>query len=300
MRYLTLLVAAAAACMSAAWPADAETRAAAKIVSEDGAKEQRRMSLRLDARVPEADLKTIAAGLRDKAPEGRKPVSFAFYLPAMTLSQAPWADVRLMPEPRVTINGLRYEEVKAFAAEAARDNRDVIGHWLTAPPALPGKLTIWRDAAGGRHADWTLRTGTKTSDELDEIKTGRGRRFEIKGSNGGYYLATWAGPLELGEGKVVIASAERIAVDREKALPSETPAKALPQAAATAASARAMPAATQKPLPKQGAEQRFQSPRPLRSSAPRKRMQAERSAPKHEQSLAETMQSTLSRSTLSR
>ncbi len=164
-------------------PAAAEPLPAAKVVSEDGAADQRRLSLRIDARMPEADLKALAASLRDKAAVGRKPVAFAFYLPSMALNQSPWADVRLTPEPRVTVNGLRYEEVKAFAAEAAQDKRDVLGHWLTAPPALPGMLTIWRDATGKRHADWALRTGKRTSDELDEIKTGRGRRFEIKGSN---------------------------------------------------------------------------------------------------------------------
>lgn len=199
-----------------------------RVVSEDGSGDNRRIAVRLDARLPEAELKAIAATFRDKAVSAQTPAVVTFYLPGMALSQSPWAEMRFAPEPRIAINGLRFEEVTAFATEAAADPRDVFGVWLTAPPALPGKLTIWRDKSGKRFADWHLRSGQKTTDELDEIKTSRGRRFEIKGSNGGYYLATWAGALELGEGKTVIAVAERLVI------PKETAPKAKPAPVATA------------------------------------------------------------------
>lgn len=209
----------------------AEGTAAHKVVSVDGAGDGRRIAVRLDARLTEAGLKSLAAALRDKAPDGKRPGIITFYLPSQPLSQAPWAEARFNPEQSVTINGLRFEEVTAFASEAAGDSRDVIGVWLTAPPALPGMLTIWRDKTGKRFADWHLRSGRKTNDELEEVKTGRGRRFEIKGSNGGYYLATWAGPLELGEGNTVLASAERLVVTRVK--PAEAAAKNVQPAAST-------------------------------------------------------------------
>lgn len=236
-------------------PAVAMDDARFAVVSEDAVGDVRKVAVRLQDRVPEAALKSMAETIRIKAPAGKTPSRITFYLPQIALAQSPWAEVTFAPETHVSINGLRYEEVAAFATEAARDGRDILGVWLTAAPALAGKLTIWRDTAGKRFAEWVLKSGKKTVDELDEIKTSRGRRFEIKGSNGGYYLATWAGPLELGEGKTVIASAERLMIDKTKtAAPAAAPGSK-PEAAAaaalpakSAASSAADPAAAAPPV----------------------------------------------------
>jgi len=243
-------------------------------------------------------VKALAFALHDKAKPGKTPAVIRFYLSHMALSAAPWAQMRFQAGAHLDINGLRYEEVMAFAAETAADTRDILGVWLTEAPALPGKLTIWRNAKGQRFAEWHLRTGKKTIDELVETKTGRGRRFEIAGSSGGYYLATWAGPLELGEGKAVIASAERLVLPKQEPMaasastppvaaithmPAPAAAPQLPPLTLAVASATAEGAAATKPAVK---------------APPRRKRAVTRPAPavkKKGESVAEAIRETMSR-----
>ncbi len=275
----------------------AEAPPAYKIVSEDGAGDTRAIAVRLDDRAPEAGLKALAFALRDKAKPGKTPAVIRFYLPGMALSAAPWAQMRFQDQAQLEINGLRYEEVQAFAAETAADTRDILGVWLTAAPALPGRLTIWRNAKGQRFAEWHLRTGKKTVDELIEVKTQRGRRYEIKGSEGGYYLATWAGPLELGEGKVVIASAERLILPKE-----QPPVAATPPPAAAAATAHAPAAAPQlapqalAPVTADAGQSALTTP--AVKAPPRRKRSVQKPAPaakKKGESVAEAIRETMSR-----
>lgn len=282
MRTLGLLL-----CLLCGAPALADEGARRhKIVSEDGAGPERSIAVRIDQRAPEADIKALAFTLRDKAKPGKAPAVVRFYLSGMALSDAPWAVMRFDEGAHLDISGLRHEEVQAFTAEAAADTRDIQGVWLTSAPALPGKLTIWRTSKGERFAEWHLRTGKKTIDELMEVKTPRGRRYEIKGSDGGYYLATWAGPLELGEGKAVIATAERLVIPKDKpaaaaaapaptakaqdpladkmaAPPARSPASPQQAAAAVAAEAADATAPVTQPKPRRKRVIAKPSPRPL-------------------------------------
>ncbi len=166
MRTLGLLL-----CLLCGAPALADEGALRhKIVSEDGAGQERTIAVRIDQRAPEADIKALAFTLRDKAKPGKAPAVVRFYLSAMALSDAPWAVMRFHEGAHLDISGLRHEEVQAFTAEAAADTRDIQGVWLTSAPALPGKLTIWRTSKGQRFAEWHLRTGKKTIDELIELQ----------------------------------------------------------------------------------------------------------------------------------
>ena len=180
-----------------------------QIVSEDDSAGVRSLAVRIENRVAESDLRQWAKTLRATRAEGKAPAKIAFYLPSMKLGQAPWAEIRFDAETKVSINGLRFDEVQSFGAEVASDHRAVIGHWLTSPPALPGKLTILREKSGRLIAEWHLRNGQKTVDELRESRSQRGRRYEIADADGGYYLALGSGDLELGQNGAVIAVAER-------------------------------------------------------------------------------------------
>lgn len=220
-----LVSAAVAVCIVAALPTPATAQAAThKIVSIDRSHDGRTVtSVRLSERVSEPDLKALAAKIRAQAPADKKPATLNFYLPSMELNSAGWADVvfadGVEAPARVTIRGLRLEEVRAYRAAASSDQRALIGVWLTSPPALAGKLTIWRDKDRTIFSEWELRTGTKTIDELTETRSQRGRRYVIDGGDGGYYLALWNGALELGDASNVIAIAERLTLDTPKSAP---------------------------------------------------------------------------------
>ena len=131
-----------------------------QIVSEDDSAGVRSLAVRIENRVAESDLRQWAKTLRATRAEGKAPAKIAFYLPSMKLGQAPWAEIRFDAETKVSINGLRFDEVQSFGAEVASDHRAVIGHWLTSPPALPGKLTILRFPATGDQALDSLDTFT--------------------------------------------------------------------------------------------------------------------------------------------
>ncbi len=181
-----------------------------QIVSEDDSAGVRSLAVRIENRVAESDLRQWAKTLRASRADGKAPAKIAFYLPSMKLAQAPWAEIRFDAETKVSINGLRFDEVQSFSADVASDHRAVIGHWLTSPPALPGKLTILREKSGRLIAEWHLRNGQKTVDELREGRSQRGRRYEITDADGGYYLMLGSGDLELGQNGAAIAVAERL------------------------------------------------------------------------------------------
>ena len=220
-----------------------EMAPAYKIVSDDDVAGLRRVTVRLDRRLSESDLKAVSETVTKAQKSGSPVDAVAFYLPAMKLAQGPWAERRLSEGGKITIQGLRLDEETAYRAEALSDQRPVLGMWLTSPPAMPGRLTIWREKGGKTFAEWRLRNGQKTVDELDETQSSRGRRFNIAGVSGAYYLATWGGELELGDKSGPIAVAERLVVDKAVS----TSSKRAPEPKSAATSAAALIARTQTP-----------------------------------------------------
>jgi hypothetical protein len=212
-----------------------------RILSQDGKPDAMRVAVRLDARQSDADLKAIAGEVKARLPAQQQVQSVAFYLSTAALTEAPWAEVKMLGQPVVTVRGLRLNEEASYRAEAGQDRRDRVGVWLTSPPALPGMLTIWRDTSGKVLAEWQLRSGQKTVDALHETKSQRGRRFEIEESAGGYYLLLWNGELELGSKGTAIATAERLVVEPVK-VAKETVKPGIPAAAAMKPAAPAVEA----------------------------------------------------------
>lgn len=204
-----------------------------EIVSEERRDSGAALAVRLQRRLSEVDLKGLADALRLKRPANKSRVeTVAFFLPGSSLSSHAWAVARFDPDARVTIAGLRREDEDAYRAVAANDQRMVIGVWLTSPPALPGMLTIFRDRDRRIFAEWRLRSGQKTLDEVHQSIGSHGKRYDIAASGGGYYLALWDGALQLGDGNAVIAVAERLVFEKnpEQAAVDATSAKALGKA----------------------------------------------------------------------
>jgi hypothetical protein len=240
-----------------------------RIVSEDRAGDGLTVAVRLAARATEADLIAIAQRLKANKPATPGVNAISFYLDAAKLIDAPWADVHFEPAARVTVRGLRLDEEQAYRAAAMTDPRPLLGVWLTSPPAMPGKLSIWREKGGKAFAEWHLRNGQKAIDELIETRAPRGRRYEIAGANGGYYLALWGGGLELGDNKHVIALAERLSFDAPKPAPAQDAVKA-PDATPAAQPLTETAAA---PLPGTGPDSKRQAakrkPAPAKSASNR-------------------------------
>jgi hypothetical protein len=195
-----------------------DDKAPYRIVSEDMSVEssRRHVVVVLPRRIAELEIAPIADAVRakEKAPFEKTVVNF--YLPGMKIGQGAWAIAVYNPTIKVSIVGLRLDEEQSAIAEAAADKRAVIGVWLTASPAAPGRLTLYREAARV-FAEWRLRDGTKSVEELTEQRGPGGRHFTPASGTTDFYLLTPQGELELRDGHTVIASAERLPGFGEKA-----------------------------------------------------------------------------------
>lgn len=204
-----------------------------RIVSEDIAQGQsaRYVAIAVPRRLAESDLARIADLVRakEKAPFEKTVVNF--YLPGMKVGQGAWATATYAPTLKVAIVGLRLDEEQSAQAEVAADRRDLIGVWLTAPPAAPGRLTLYRE--GGRvFGEWRLRNGAKSVEALVESRDPRGRRFGLAAGGADNYLLGWNGELALRDGTAVIAVAEKL-----QGVTDKVPAKTEPKTPASKASA---------------------------------------------------------------
>lgn len=232
-------------------PACAQTPAvpAYRTVSEDLSEQRRAVFVRIDHRMDETDLLAIAAHVqaRGKRIYARTQVNFA--LPGMSSSQGSWASVLFAPEPRILIHGLSRADEDLFLAEFKADRRSLLGAWLTSTPAPLGRLTIYSDH-GRLYAEWRLRSGQKTIDELIDTTTKMVRRFDIP--DGGYFILTRSGELEIWDKTNLIATAERIRPEHltSPARVATRPSRPIGVATATQ---HQMPSSPAQPEPKRAA-----------------------------------------------
>lgn len=243
-----------------ATPAVAAAPDAWRVVSEDRSETSRVLVVRLPARLPEVELRRIAELSAKRGVAAQRTV--VRFLLGSAPQQDAWAVATITSEVRVAVTGVSFEEAEAYAAELAADPRTIVGAWLLAPPAAPGRLAVLRDGKGRLFAEWRLRSGLKTIDEVTEARLGRGgRRFDVVGNAGSHFVMTPQGELELRENASLIARAERLAIERPAAVaatqqpaaaqgPSQvvppsvsTGGEALPSAASVAAGGETAPAA---------------------------------------------------------
>ena len=178
-----------------------------RIVNEDVSTQRRSLTVRIPQRIAEPQLLELAQQLQTGDPRTFSRTYINFVLPSMTADQGAWAIVLFSPEPKVSVLGLSRADEDQLVAEHAADKRPLLGSWLTSPPAMPGRLTIYSDH-GKIFAEWRLRSGQKTTDELRDVVSKSQRRFDVIG--GGYFVLSRSGDLEIWDNTIRIATAERI------------------------------------------------------------------------------------------
>lgn len=231
-------------CLANTAIAETQPPSSYKTVSIDGPEDSRNIAVRVNERISERALYDLANEINTKRKTGETVASVSFFLPKADLAAQPWAIARFQGAlPDVSILGLRAEEEALFRSEAQLDSRDVVGVWLTSPPALPGKLTILRSKEG-LVAEWHLRSGQKTTDRVTTSRTSRGMRYTVVGGDGAYYLATYGGDLLLGDASRVIAVAEKLPVDPTARVAAKTTEASPVSATADPASPVAKPSRT--------------------------------------------------------
>lgn len=280
-------------------PGFASQAAKFKVVAVDGSPEARVLAVRIDARLVRKDLEDLARAIASGRKKGDTVSSLRFYLPGNELSQDPWATAQLEEaNVKIDVLGLRAEDEAQYRAEAQADTRDVVGVWITSPPALPGKLTILRTPKGGFMSEWHLRSGQKTTDQLTLSRSSRGQRYEVVGGDGAYYLATWSGPLQLGDATRVIAYGEKLVVEKKPAAAPVALQTQKPAAGGTGRGAGSATLVQSSDAAQQAAGTSAEDPSaaaiaPLAAPRPRRAKQAVRT--KARSSVADLMSSSLSR-----
>ncbi len=195
-----------------------------QLMYEDASSGKRIVAVRLDRRVPEQDLGRLAEAVRTRFPTPATRTQVQFYLAPQRSGEMPWATAVFAPDLRLQISGLTVEEEEVLHLEAQKETRPIIGAWLTGPPASPGSLMIVREK-GRLTAEWRLRGGHRTQDEVVESRWNGGQRYDVKGDAGQHYVVTRAGTLELRDARALIATAEPMLIAR----PSQPTAQALPR-----------------------------------------------------------------------
>jgi hypothetical protein len=193
--------------MTSAW---AEPQRAFTVVSEETSEQRHAFAVRLEARVDEVALMKIATTLKSRAKREYAKTQVSFFLPGMAITQGSWANVLFSPDPKLTVSGLRLEDEELLHAEFKADTRAMLGSWLTSPPAPAGRLTIYSDH-GRIFAEWRLRSGMKSVDELRDSPVGKAKRFDMSG--GGHYVLTKSGDIEIWDQTTLIAVGERMRHD---------------------------------------------------------------------------------------
>jgi hypothetical protein len=155
-----------------------------EVLAESGDAAKRVVAVRLERRVHEAELKRIAAEIRMSEASRAPKAVVMFYLPGMKVGHGIWAHVYFAPEPKVTVTGLTMADEERLVSDVRRDNRPLIGAWLTAAPAPVGKLTIYREK-GRLFAEWGLRDGVRFAEEVTETALPEGGwRYDRRGGGG--------------------------------------------------------------------------------------------------------------------
>jgi hypothetical protein len=170
-----------------------------EVLAESGDAAKRVVAVRLERRVHEAELKRIAAEIRTAEATRAPKAVVMFYLPGMKVGHGIWAHVYFAPEPKTTITGLTMADEERLVSDVRRDNRPLIGAWLTAAPAPVGKLTIYREK-GRLFAEWGLRDGVRFAEEVTETALPEGGwRYDRRdgGGAGDLLLLSPSGTLDL-------------------------------------------------------------------------------------------------------
>jgi len=159
---------------------------------------KRSIDVRLNKKVSESTLRTIALRLKAQDSRSYERTFICYYLPGMEVDSGAWATTHFNPNLEVKIQGLTSEQENAFRQLPDDPSREVIGSWLDESPFIGSRVTIYRQN-GKLFLENTYKDGSIGKKEMVEKSSSKGRTFQKKeGSPAGeYYLIDRQGNLQL-------------------------------------------------------------------------------------------------------
>ena len=172
---------------------------------------KRSLDVRLNRKVTEDVLRSIALQLKSQDPKEYERTFITYYLPDMKLGAGAWATTHFNPDLDIRILGLTAEQEKNLLNEATDSSREVIGTWLDESPVIGSKITIYRQN-GKLYMEQIFGDGSSSKEEMTKKASSRGQRFEEKtsSSSGDYYLINTRGDLEMRDQIGLVATARKV------------------------------------------------------------------------------------------
>ncbi len=171
---------------------------------------KRSVDVRIDRRVSEDVLRTIAHEIRTKDRNSYERTFILYYLPGMEIGAGAWASTHFNPDLEIQIYGATEEEHAALLQSPdSALGRQVIGLWLD--ELISRRIILYRED-GKLLMESTFRDGSVGTYEMTERTTSRGLRFDHKNRlpSGDYYVLNRSGDLEIRDSDGLITIARKI------------------------------------------------------------------------------------------
>lgn len=159
---------------------------------------KRSLDVRLNRRVSEGVLRSIAMELKSSDPATYERTFIVYLLPDMKVGAGAWATTHFNPNLEVRILGLTVEQEQRLRTETRPASRVVVGSWLDESAAgTANKVTIFREG-GKLFMERKYPDGSSGKQEMIEKRVAGGMRFEKKAGSqfGEYYLIDRQGNLQ--------------------------------------------------------------------------------------------------------
>lgn len=171
---------------------------------------KRSLEIRLNRKVSEEVLRSIALELKRQDPRKYERTFIAYYLPDMKMGAGAWATTHFNPDLKIEILGLTVEQEKNLANEQADSSKEIIGTWLN-DGIMASKITLYvKD--GKIFLEEKYKDGSIGHKEMVKKASQSGERFEKKGGSttGDYYLIDKQGNLQIRDQIGLISTARKI------------------------------------------------------------------------------------------
>lgn len=172
---------------------------------------KRSLEIRLNKKVSEQVLHSIAMKLRNADSNSYEHTFIGYYLPGMEVNAGYWATTHFNPELEVRILGMTVEQEQALTQEPQDASREVIGTWLDERPFAGNRITIFRKD-GKLFMENRYKDGSGDTKELAATKSPLGQRFDKVDDStvGGFWIIDSNGDLQLRDNEGWIATAKKI------------------------------------------------------------------------------------------
>lgn len=146
------------------------------VVKENNVRGKRVLDVRVNKRVAEEVLQSIAWRLKEGDSSKPERTLIAFYLPETAIGSGAWATANFDPRLKIQILGVPAAQEQRPSQPTLQPSREMIGSWLQDGEPFPGKITLFHEDSALYMAK-TFTDGTTSKELMVEQQSNTGRKF---------------------------------------------------------------------------------------------------------------------------